>query len=110
MSNKPNVKFIRKWVEALRSRKYKQGQGKLRTKRETRDSVDRFCCLGVACDIKGVKHDNCHDGYFYYYDDIDGSLSTSMLEYIGISNEEENELIDMNDGGKKFYQIARWLE
>ena len=33
------------WIPALRSGDYKQGKGRLR------DSKDRFCCLGVACDL-----------------------------------------------------------
>lgn len=34
----------KKWVEALRSGKYEQGKGQLR-------QDNKFCCLGVACDI-----------------------------------------------------------
>jgi hypothetical protein len=36
--------FRRKWVAALRSGKYKQGDGFLRSEKG-------FCCLGVACDL-----------------------------------------------------------
>lgn len=39
----PEVK--RKWVEALRSGKYKQGKERLC------DKDNNFCCLGVLCDI-----------------------------------------------------------
>ena len=38
---------VQKLVDALRSRKYKQGVGRLRID-------DKFCCLGVACDISGL--------------------------------------------------------
>lgn len=34
----------KKWLDALRSGKYKQGVGQLRT-------GNRFCCLGVACEV-----------------------------------------------------------
>ena len=34
-----------KWLEALRSGKYQQGWNQLR------DHKDRFCCLGVLCDV-----------------------------------------------------------
>ena len=45
MSNfKYNKKDIRKWIEALRSGKYKQSKLSLQ-------SAEGFCCLGVACDI-----------------------------------------------------------
>lgn len=44
----PNKKNIKKWVEALRSRKYKQGQGSLKV-----NAADQtfHCCLGVACEV-----------------------------------------------------------
>lgn len=34
-----------KWLEALRSGKYKKGSGRLR------DEKNNYCCLGVLCDI-----------------------------------------------------------
>jgi len=50
----PEVK--KKWVEALKSGKYKQGQRALHLK--TSDG-SFFCCLGVLCDlyIKNVRTD-----------------------------------------------------
>ena len=39
----------RKWVDALRSGKYPQGKSKLRS------TDDKFCCLGVGCDVVGAK-------------------------------------------------------
>lgn len=41
--------FKDQWVSALRSGKYQQGKGYLRL------TDNRFCCLGVACDLLGVK-------------------------------------------------------
>lgn len=35
----------KQWSKALRSGKYTQGKGKLRTKNDT------YCCLGVLCDL-----------------------------------------------------------
>ena len=37
-----------KWVDALRSGEYTQGQSCLR---KTVEGVSTFCCLGVACDV-----------------------------------------------------------
>lgn len=39
----------KKWVEALRSGKYKQGQGYLYNE-------GLHCCLGVACEIGLIKY------------------------------------------------------
>lgn len=56
MSMRPEVKA--KWLEALRSGKYKQTTGNLK------DDVG-YCCLGVLCDVyrntkkaKGVRWEN----------------------------------------------------
>ena len=38
-----------RWVEALRSGKYHQGTGRLRC--QVPGQADRFCCLGVLCEL-----------------------------------------------------------
>lgn len=52
-----------KWVEALRSGEYQQGKGNLR-------KGERFCCLGVACDVFkaqiGVDWSNDQCGVFTF--------------------------------------------
>ncbi|NDD52344.1 hypothetical protein EBZ39_00430 [bacterium] len=40
---------MEKWVQALRSKKYKQGHSVL--KQKTRAGVTRHCCLGVLCEL-----------------------------------------------------------
>jgi hypothetical protein len=47
----PNVENIRKWVDALRSGKYKQGTGFLK---RVVDGETCHCCLGVACEVSGL--------------------------------------------------------
>lgn len=42
-------KIAERWVAALRSGKYKQGFGRLRSK-------NRFCCLGVLCNLHAQAH------------------------------------------------------
>lgn len=37
------------WIAALRSGKYKQNRASLRCD-------DRFCCLGVLCDLHAIAH------------------------------------------------------
>jgi hypothetical protein len=109
-----NTKFIRKWIDALRSGTFNQGRGKLRSNR------NRYCCLGVACEllpkkfnIKWVKE----KGALLYGLDINKSetdyyrLPEEILDYIGIDNFSETQLIRMNDEEKKsFTKIADFLE
>lgn len=40
----------KKWVEALRSGDYKQGRAMLRP------SKDRYCCLGVLCEVLEIEY------------------------------------------------------
>lgn len=46
-----NVPVIRKWVEALRSKLYKQGINVLKILPTGQFKLTRFCCLGVLCDL-----------------------------------------------------------
>lgn len=46
-----NKEAVKKWVEALRSGNYKQGKGALRATQRINPQEDKFCCLGVACDL-----------------------------------------------------------
>lgn len=39
-----------RWIEALRSGKYMQGKGRLRS------FYDEFCCLGVLCNLHAIEH------------------------------------------------------
>lgn len=48
MAMNPDVKS--EWVAALRSGDYKQGIGRLR------DNEDKYCCLGVLCEIAVRRH------------------------------------------------------
>lgn len=48
MSMDPELK--KKWVEALRSGDYEQGETRLYT-----GSTNQFCCLGVLCKVVGLE-------------------------------------------------------
>ena len=43
-----NAEVKKKWVDALRSGKYRQGRMRLRV---VDPNGDKFCCLGVRCDM-----------------------------------------------------------
>lgn len=58
----PNLENIRKWIDALRSGEYEQGEYRLRV-------GDQFCCLGVACDVSGLGNWEIYDGVMPSEDD-----------------------------------------
>jgi hypothetical protein len=49
------AKMKQKWIDALRSGKYKQGDGYLCNTDE--NGVDKHCCLGVLAEVAGVKRE-----------------------------------------------------
>lgn len=98
-----------KWVKALRSGKYEQGQGKLRSLQ------DEYCCLGVLASVTGCKWRKDEDRFRYYlknnFDEGGVRFSAHFLEEIGLNVEDEDTLIDMNDmEGSSFEKIANWIE
>ena len=112
-----------KWVAALKSGNYEQGTGCLRNK-------DRFCCLGVLCDIINKelevgkwdnKYFNNNDHYVFRINDtIDhGGLPLQIQEIAGIGsrsgsinyiNKKYETLSYLNDKGSTFEQIAEIIE
>lgn len=103
----------RQWVNALRSGKYIQGEGKLKQKMD--DGVV-YCCLGVLCEIVGVPYITTKGFYEYIFDGA--SFSTSSMTNVYFADDDrslpievQNVLTDMNDhGDKDFNQIADWIE
>jgi len=102
--------MLKKWVQALRSGEYKQGKGALRVN-------DRFCCLGVACDIFGATW--WHDGDSLddrYEARIGRSRSNktlmpdNLVKKLGLTDSVRGILIEMNDGGSRFKTIATFIE
>jgi len=143
---KMNPEFKTSWLQALRSGKYQQGRGYLHTVEVSPDhcinypdcdwcshdtltdaieGTDRFCCLGVACDINGIKWvdivDNEWDDYMIlgiYAPEVD-SHEFADITVISASLEKEWELNEtvvryltyLNDScGWSFDDIANWLE
>lgn len=98
-----------KWIAALRSNKYKQGAGQLR------NCKDKFCCLGVLCDINDAKAIKYKKEGFYEYE-YDGDTSSSELPST-LSHKVKMDLsaIDclmvLNDIEQwSFNEIADWIE
>lgn len=99
-----------KWLEALRSGKYDQTTGQLR-------DGNCFCCLGVLCD---VFNPNGWEGVtgtreWSYGEGPDEQHEVGVLPHdfkvtYGIGGDVESRLIEMNDDGQTFSQIANYIE
>ena len=106
-------------VKALRSGKYSQGKNYLV------DDNDNFCCLGVACNIS--RADLTWEFYKdrWFMDNRYGSLPPRIRKEFGfygyeggrrdfkpiiIGNKEYESLVDANDQGCTFDQIADYIE
>lgn len=90
---------VRRWIEALRSGRYKQGRFSLRNRN------DEFCCLGVACDLlDNNKWEGC------LWDSENYSMPKWAAKEFTITDFTET-LISMNDERmKSFMKIADYIE
>jgi len=109
----------RRWLKALRSNDYAQGKNGLR------DVDDKFCCLGVLCDLyfeeKGLEwaDEITGDDRFYRIPGWGSDfLPKFVQEWAGMktndgelsSNEGVTTLSSMNDDGHSFGTIAEMIE
>lgn len=133
MTIKLPTEFKQKWLEALRSGKYKRTMGALRETWDMDNEVYSYCCLGVACDIAGAKwKDPDGDGvsweterdskYMPAMGDVPDDVFAALdqpLPYelsppgyapVGVDRTYMGALAHLNDGGWDFNQIADWIE
>ena len=77
----------KKWLEALRSGKYEQGKYVLCS---TEDG-DRFCCLGVACDVYKQTHPEfkvyTNDEGNRKFGESDEVLPSVVKEWLGLDTD-----------------------
>lgn len=104
-----NPQIKQDWLAALRSGEYPQGTGRLLTKATECMRHDTYCCLGVLCRVADIpiRPDGVRwaDGR-----DID---FRDLLKRTGLTHSEAEKvchITTMNDSGKSFKEIARWLE
>lgn len=99
-----------KWVAALRSGKYKQGAGCLRSY----NYGYVYCCLGVLCDIIDPDGWNAEFGTHYGCPTFSHPFFTNNPEYVDTVKLDEgyvDNLVAMNDLKKcTFEQIADYIE
>ena len=102
--------FKKKWIAALRSGDYKQGMGTLYDFTD-----DRYCCLGVAGIVGGLKQKEISkadilNGVELGFDPVKRGVPEVIC---GRNNNPiVSKLIDMNDAqlGFDFNGIANWIE
>lgn len=121
------------WLDALRSGRYQQGRGLLKST-EFGGQDPSYCCLGVACE---VYRQETGDGFWQDYALEQpafvppqgehwarwSSLPTPVAEWYGLDNEdptvrivgdgggiESDSLANINDFGGTFEEIAALIE
>jgi hypothetical protein len=94
-----------KWVAALRSGKYKQG------KKTLKSHDDRYCCLGVLCELMGVVWESYQGDTYYYVDGMYCAMPpVEVADKAGLTLDEMVTLGHMNDRGETFARIADHIE
>ena len=89
------------WVAALRSGQYQQGRSHLRQGPEQK----RHCCLGVFCELHSKTTGEQWIGDSYQ--GLSGQLPNAVLHWAGLTEEEQDRLITLNDRDREsFQQIA----
>lgn len=116
-------KLKAKWLDALRSGKYQQGHNTLHP-------TDKFCCLGVLCDVAEYMWEpvKINDEIDHYKCDAgeDWIENDDELEKLGLPEAKQRICYCMNDGTScdtitqaiypietrryTFAEIADWLE
>ncbi len=103
------VGFKRAWVKALRSGKYRRGEGYLYQK-SSGGLHPKHCCLGVAARVCGCPIDSINNRVAFI-DSIHARRVPAILIGSGsIDKSVTSFLADMNDSGKKFSEIADYIE
>jgi len=112
--------FATKWIETLRTTTEKQGRKGLL-------ADDGYCCLGIACLVGGATPDDIYskegetvisdfseskDKKYHFkisdkefYDKIPPELKGACVNNILVSK-----LVELNDSGVPFKEIADWIE
>lgn len=110
-----DAKVKKAWVKALRSGKYKQGKNFL-AQRKPHEKT-RYCCLGVLCDITpDAKRVGISKGGVISFkmpgDEYpeEAYLPRTLDNRVGLEFDDVEYLVQMNDAGKSFEEIADYIE
>lgn len=98
-------KFKARWIKALRSGKFLQGRGELRSRGHQYPKLDAYCCLGVALKISSKSKRKLPRDLGF----IPDSCRIVPKSIVG-----RNRLTDFlsfkNDKGTTFAEIADWID
>lgn len=99
---------LAKWIAALRSGKYIQGQGTL-------FKYDKYCCLGVVPELEELKWQEDVSGAHYVTNSMGSryvnTLPEDLQDKYGLNNFMQSVLVEANDAkGRTFVEIAAALE
>jgi hypothetical protein len=103
-----------RWVEALQSGNFTQGRGLLRS------TDDRYCCLGVLCEVYRRYNHNNVDWTLRksstYYDFMVGeeissvALPKTIMAWAELNERQEGVLMNLNDRDVPFDAIANVID
>jgi len=104
MVNKNN---IQEWVKALRSGDYEQIDGALRIN-------EKYCCLGVACDI-ALKSGDLTDDYRWETSDRFGTeedfystaLPSVVVDWLGLKANQHDPML-VSENGEEAHSASNW--
>ena len=111
-----------RWLKALKSGEFRKTKGQLARRRKKKNGGYNHCCLGVLCEIEGLEKtkvnrtsvdwDEASDGLTY---ELNGSESALVLPFnlkleVGINEEQEVELTNLNDSTKTWDEVIKYIE
>lgn len=118
MVKEMNKRLKTRWVKALRSGKYAQGNGDLRT--ESRHGDVTYCCLGVLGALCKIPLESLNDEGTLDdvgRNDLLGPWSTESQSELSFDKKVkathttlQRKLAAMNDQGWSFKRISNWIE
>ncbi|HXJ71864.1 MAG TPA: hypothetical protein VNM37_03385 [Candidatus Dormibacteraeota bacterium] len=102
------------WLTALRSGQYPQIKSKLHT-------TDGYCCLGVLCEqLPAWQWQTLHEASGEFPEvfgytaaksfTMSSAIAPELAHPIGLDGQQQTTLMEMNDSGQSFTEIADWIE
>lgn len=102
--------YKQKWLELLRSGHYGKGT------RFLRKSAD-FCAMGLAyealCKTHKLQYSWYNQPLNLFTTEPEGNpctLNTELLDVMGLTEQQQRDIISKSDGGWSFEDIATWIE